>query len=195
MNITFLDPLGALLSLSATYYYTQGSKKAWPLSIVAIIINIYLYWGNGIYGQMGLEGIYFFMSLYGWYFWSTSSQQQKHAITNMPKIIFWIGLPIVVFSIYLCTALLMKYTESNIPVIDASVTVLGLCAQMMLCRKWIESWLLWLVVDIIIVFMHWIKGIPFHSATHFIYLILAILGYISWHKKIHPQEKHAFAGS
>jgi nicotinamide mononucleotide transporter len=192
MAITWLDPIGATLSLFATYYFTKARLRAWPLSIAAIIVNSFLYWNKGIYGQMGLEVLYFITTLYGWYYWSSHKQHNiGKAITHIPKKLVLLSVPILIFFTTLLANFLQNSLSSNIPWLDASTTLLALCAQLMLCQKWIECWILWFVVDAIVVALHWYKGIPFHSAIHFIYLGLAVSGYLKWRKLIqHSEDIH-----
>jgi nicotinamide mononucleotide transporter len=58
----------------------------------------------------------------------------------------------------------------------------------MLCKKWIECWGVWFVRDSGVVVLHWFKNIPFHSVTHFIYLIMAVMGYLKWRKIMAAQK-------
>lgn len=188
MTLSWLDPLGAILSISATFYFTRASKLAWPLSICAILMNTLLYGTKGIYGQMGLEFAYLLSCIYGWIFWGARSHHKQLPISHIPISILAPSLPMLGLMIYGLTLFLKAYTNSTIPFWDAVTTVLGLYAQLMICRKWIESWMLWFVVDCMTVIIHWTKGIPFHSGIHLIYLGLAVMGYLRWRKLIIDQR-------
>lgn len=189
MTITILDPMGAGLSLLATYFFTKASIHAWPISILAIVINTFLYFSKGIYGQVGLECFYLLTTLYGWFVWSQKETTKPLSITNIPKSIFWASLPIIGITIYMLSYMLKTFFDSNIAMQDATVTICSLTAQLMLCQKWIECWAIWFLVDAMIMVIHWSKGIPFHSAIHGIYLGMAILGYVRWKKQQDTQKK------
>lgn len=189
MTMTLLDPIGASLSLIATYYFTKASIRAWPLSIAAILINSILYWQKGIYGHLGLEMVYLLTTLYGWLYWQSKQAIKPRAITNMPKSLLLYAVPLLGIAIFVLSYLLKTTLGSQVPYWDASTTLLALCAQLMLCQKWIECWLLWFVVDALVVLLHWYKGIPFHSFIHFIYLGFAMSGYLKW-KRLMSKESN-----
>ncbi len=186
MNISLLDPIGAGCSILATYYFTQARSCAFPISLFAIGINSILYFQKGIYAHLGLEAIYVVSSVYGWYCWSTQTGVQlmpaTRFITRMPiltKIVFGV---LAVISIPLLALGLQTCTDSDVPYWDATTTLLALLAQWMLCKKWIECWAIWFVVDALVAILHWAKGIPFHSVTHLFYLGMAVVGYLKWRK-------------
>lgn len=195
MTLTLLDPIGAAIALLATYQFTKASFFAWPISLIAITINSYLYWQKGIYGHVGLECIYLMSTLYGWYLWIQRGPQNDHRpIRNMPQIGYSCLLIAGPILFILFSKGLQRYFNSDIPSWDAATTLLALTAQYMLCRKWIECWVIWFVVDALVVGLHLYKEIPFHAASHALYLGLAVLGYIRW-KKIKAKQLTASPSS
>lgn len=186
MTLSLLDPIGAGCSILATYYFTQARACAFPISLLAICVNSILYYQKGIYAHLGLEVTYVVSGLYGWYCWSTHSGTKlmpaTRFVTRMPvlmKILFGllalIGIPLLALG-------LQTWTDSDVPYWDATTTLLALLAQWMLCKKWIECWAIWFVVDALVVILHWVKNIPFHSLTHLFYLGMAVIGYLKWRK-------------
>lgn len=180
--MNWLDPLGASLSLICTYYFSQAKKVAWALGILAIFLNSILYWQKGIYGYLLLEAVYLVSMIYGWYTWSHKNHAgQTRLIRSLKrKEALWLTILALIAIFFL--AHLLKMTDSTIPYWDASTTVLSLLAQWLLCIKVIECWLLWFIVDAMVGGVQFYKGIPFHSAIHWLYLILAIVGFFRWRK-------------
>ena len=72
--------------------------------------------------------------------------------------------------IFATAQLLKNFTDSQIPYLDAITTVLSWIAQWMICKKIIETWFLWFVVDVIYVGLYFYKGIPAHGILLMIYL-------------------------
>src|SRR5262249_54177869 len=79
-------------------------------------------------------------------------------------------------------------TDSTIPYWDASTTILSLIAQWLLCIKIIHCWILWFIVDALIAILQFYKGLPFHSALHWLYLFMAVVGYYRW-RILYKQQK------
>jgi len=186
--MNWLDFVGASLSLISTYYFTQARRLAWLVSLFAITLNTILYWQKGIYGHLLLEGIYFISMIYGWYQWSGTRTKDSRPI----RYLSFKELGYYVLGAIIGTAAightLSTFTDSTIPYWDASTTVLCLIAQWLLCTKVIHCWILWFVVDAMVALLQFYKGLPFHSAVHWLYLIMAVVGYVKWRKLLASQE-------
>lgn len=186
--MNWLDPIGASLSLLCTYYFTSARRFAWGLELLAITINAILYWQTALFGAVLKDGIYLVSILYGWYQWSIVGAQGSFRtiryLTLKELLNFSTIAAIGIFILFQC---LSHWTQSDVPLWDAVNTVLSLLAQYLLCIKVIECWILWFIVDISIALLQLYKQIPFHSAVHWLYLGLAVVGFIRW-RKLYRQE-------
>jgi nicotinamide mononucleotide transporter len=185
MGITnILDIIGAVGAFLATVAYIRVSLWAWLISLIAIFADIFLYYTTGIYGDMALQLVYLTLTLYGWYQWKFGgTQHQGLPITRISlKQSLKLAL-IAIIGIFVVFYLLRNYTDSRIPFWDATTTVLSLIAQWMVCRKIIENWFLWLVIDSMYFGMYFYKSIPFHALLQLIYFGMGIIGYLYWRKK------------
>lgn len=189
MTISWLDPIGACLGLICTYYFTKANRFAWILGLITISINAVLYFQKGIYGRVGLEGLYFISMIYGLYHWGRAPSQQKERPIRSLGLQESLGYSLLALTaIWGLATCLQHYTQSNVPYWDATTTILCLLAQWLLCRKVIESWILWFFVDAMVALLECYKGIPFHSAVHWLYLGMAVMGYIRWSKMFREQK-------
>ncbi len=188
--MNWLDPIGASLSLICTYYFTSARRFAWVLELLAITINAILYWQTALYGAVFKDGIYFLSILYGWYQWSSFGPTHRTIRYLTLKESLNLGL-LAVVAIAALSQGLLHFTQSDVPFWDATNTVLSLIAQYLLCIKVIECWILWFIVDISIATLQFYKQIPFHSAVHWMYLGLAVVGYIRWRKLYQKQGQPA----
>ncbi len=185
--MNWLDPVGAGLSLICTYYFTAARRIAWPIGMAAIALNSILYWQKGIYGSVMLEGVYFLSMIYGLFTWSSSRKTltfQDIRFLNFGQI----GkLTLLAVAGTFVLSFILQKSGSDIPYWDALTTTLALIAQGLLCLKYIHCWILWFIVDAMMAIMQLYKGIPFHSAIHWMYLIFAVMGYLRWHKIVKSQ--------
>ena len=187
--LKFLDLTGAVLSFLSTIAFTREHLSAWPLGLLAATINGYLYLHQGIYADALLELLYFGLIFYGWYLWLYGGSAHKgvsirHITAKESCTLLFIGLATSLTLGFL----LNHYTHSTIPYIDATTAIFSLLGQWMIGKKIIECWALWFSVDATYVWLYLNKGIPFHSVLMMIYLCIAIMGYISWSKKISTKE-------
>lgn len=182
--MTILDPIGASLSLLSTFCFVNAKRAAWIVGMLAILVNTTLYFFKGLYGQVALEGVYMVSMVYGLVLW-TSSQNENKPTLLISRLTPTHGIGLAVLNIVGVTVawwLLSHFLNSTVPMLDALILCLSLTAQWLLCRKVFECWIVWFVVDAIVVWVHAQKGIPFHSGVHFIYLFLAVAGHFRWKK-------------
>ena len=132
----FYDLFGACASFLSTYYFIHKNVKAWPISLVAIAVNGWLYWQKGIYADMCLESFYFICAAYGWTMWRKSTAIQP---TQTPKSLAWknwVLIIVVIGGLYeLVFFLLTTFTHSSVAKLDALTTSLSLVAQALMCHK------------------------------------------------------------
>lgn len=190
--MNWLDPIGAGFSLVCTYYFTTARRLAWLLGMIAIVLNVVLYWQKGIYGSLVLEAIYFASMVYGWYQWSSGSTRVERTIRYLTLKETLQLLPIALLGVVALIIALKTLTDSDIPYLDGTATALSLLAQWLLCLKIIHCWILWFIVDALMACLQLYKGLVFHSAIYWLYLILAVMGYFRW-RKIYLSENNGIA--
>jgi nicotinamide mononucleotide transporter len=78
--------------------------------------------------------------------------------------------------------ILINFTDSTVPWADAFTTALNIVGTWMLARKYIEQWYVWLVVEVVSVWLYAYKGIYFYSALYCIYTVICVLGYYKWRR-------------
>jgi len=186
-----LDITSSLFSFACTALYIRASALAWPIGLVAIVIDFFLYSQTGIYGDMSLEVFYFISTLYGWHAWVRGGKHKtalpiSHSSWRQIALLSIIALT----GITLTTLFLIHDTNSQIPYLDSSTTVLSLIAQWLICRKKIETWILWFFIDATYGALFIIKGLPAHSILHFVYTGMAVMGYWQWYRKMKKTELH-----
>lgn len=180
-----LDFSGAALSLLSTYYFTRENLLAWPAGLFAAAINLCLYLQKGIYADSCLEGFYVVLSVYGWYQWQYGNTGRTElSITHISNALALKLALIAITSSIVLSYCLSQYTNSTVPYLDATTTVLCLIAQWLTCKKIIESWFIWLTTDIMYLWLYSHKAIPFHVGLMIIYLGMAVLGYLLWQNSL-----------
>jgi len=73
-------------------------------------------------------------------------------------------------------------TDAALPYADAFATVASLVAQWLLVRKRLESWLFWIVVDVVSIAMYAMKGLFLTSGLYAVFLVMAAAGFLAWRK-------------
>jgi nicotinamide mononucleotide transporter len=100
------------------------------------------------------------------------------------------GILATIFFFFILKFLLINYTNSTVPNIDAATTAIFIVAMWLMALKKIENWIYWIVGDLITIPMFFYKGLVLTSFQYTVFLILAVLGYLEWRKKINEQTKN-----
>jgi len=183
-----LQIAGIVLGLLYLWLEYKAHIGLWIVGLIMPCVHGYLYYISGLYADCAMNGYYILAGIYGWLIWTHGTKKNKILeITHTPlKVIpSIIGIYVLVhIAIYL---FLVKLTNSTVPFWDSTTTALSIIAMWMLSRKFVEQWLVWIVVDGITVGLYIYKGIPYTAGLYALYTILAIAGYLRWKKEI---EKH-----
>ena len=74
----------------------------------------------------------------------------------------------------------IRYRDSTVPWWDSLTTSLSIIAMWMLAHKYVEQWLVWLVVDIVSCGIYIYKDLYFTSFLYGLYTVIAFFGYLKW---------------
>ncbi len=190
---TWLEVIAVLTGLLSVWYCRLENILVYPIGIVSVLIYVYICHGAGLYADMGINVVYFIMSVYGWYSWTHKPKEEEpiqiSVLTRKQQLL---SIGFIVSSYILLYFVLHHYTDSNVPHIDAFTTSVFIVAMYLQARKKVESWLLWIIGDIVSIPLYFYKGLIFTSFQFSVFLILAIMGYIEWRRShIESQRLHA----
>lgn len=184
---TWVQWLGMTTGLVGVWMSIKEKIAAWPLFITCYGCYVYISYHHGLIALMGMNIIFICISLYGLWKWSrkrTNEADKLRISRTQPS--HW---PLVLASLILGTVglgwLLYTKSTSNLPFFDAFATCCGFVAQWMLSRKQIETWLFWVISDIIylLIFLQagdWPSVILFSG-----FIVLAVKGWRDWRPLIH----------
>ncbi len=136
---------------------------------------------------MFLQLYYVLMGFYGWIHWaridSASSNKKELPVSKLKlgQAILFLMLTLLLW--LLIAKLLMRFTDSPVPWIDAFTTAFSFTATYMLARKILEHWIIWVVVDFISVALYFYRGLYPSIILFAIYTVLAVFGYLEWKKQ------------
>jgi nicotinamide mononucleotide transporter len=184
LQTTLLEIIAVIFGLLSVWYSMKVNILVYPTGIVSVIIYVYICFFAGLYADMGINFVYFIMSVYGWYNWTRPrTDKLRLPVTFSSKQHHLIAVGGTIVSFVIIRAVLIAYTDSNVPNIDAFTTSVFIVGMWLMAVKKVENWIYWIIGDIVSVPLYFYKGLVFTSFQYFIFLILAIMGYIAWRKE------------
>jgi len=187
----WLDILTTILGLIYIWLEYRASIALWIVGIIMPILDVWLYWTHGLYGDAGMAMYYTVAALYGlciWKFKKTKTLKLELPIIHLPKkkylpvtVTFFMAWGIIYY-------VLVTWTNSTVPVLDAFTNALSFVGLWALARKYLEQWLFWIVVDAVCCYLYITKGIPFKAGLYGLYVVIAVMGYFKWKSMMHHAQ-------
>ncbi len=186
--INYQEFFGTLISLIYLFFSVIQNKWLWPLGFVSSAIYVIIFYKAGIYADMGLQLYYVVISVYGWYNWTKLQNKQNQngkvkSVLKMHSLIFTLVIITVLLFVFL-SQILIHFTNSTVPYVDSFTTALSITATWMLAKKYLEHWLLWIVVDTVSAGVYFYKELYITIFLYVVYSIFAIIGYFMWRESI-----------
>lgn len=187
--MNFYEITGVVFGLACVWLTAKQSIWSWPLGIINVSAFVATFYNARLYPDMWLHIVYLLMGIYGWAKWGMGSiklgePDKKLAITRIQdnEIIAWCW--VWPFSIIAMGHFFETHTRSAAPYVDSAITVFSLIANYLLCRKILENWLIWMIVDVIAISLYTYKGLYLTAGLYMVYLIICVIGYKTWKKEL-----------
>lgn len=177
----WLENLGIITSLICIWLNTQQNVWGWFWAIISSAIYSIIFYQARLFSDMGLQGVFILLSIYGWYAWLFSSKGKN--VLFVSKIPIKISLTCVAFfTIFTLISgyLFSQYSKASLPYLDASLTAISLIATWMTARKYLENWILWIFANVAYVGMYLYKGLNGTAVLYILLIVLAAKGYRDW---------------
>lgn len=202
LSTHWLDIVTTILGLIYLVLEYRASIALWVVGIVMPAMDIYLYWSHGLYGDAGMAVYYTLAAIYGYAVWkfgakwkamikrkgsdkkegasAVSSSSEELPVTFFPRRLILRTLVFFVLAWAATYYVLVAYTNSTVPLLDAFTNALSFVGLWALARKYVEQWLFWIAVDVVCCYLYVVKGIPFKAGLYGLYVVIAVMGYCKW---------------
>ena len=192
--MSYLEFFGTLAGLAAIWLQAKAVVWNFAVGLINTILFFFLFYQVQLYPDMFLYLFYFITNLIGWWRWTHPKQfeeDKKHElrVSFMKRkqfaVIFFTGITgTLLFGTFaenihdIFPRLFPK--PSAFPYLDSFVAVMSVITTYLLINKKIESWIFWIMIDIIATYMYFAKGINFVALQSLVYCFIAVYGLWNW---------------
>lgn len=180
-----LEWVAVICGVASVIYSMRENILVYPTGIISVLIYVYLAFEYKLYADMGVNGYYFVMSVYGWYYWTNTDGNKDQipvTINSLRENFYSVGIMAGSFGILVFV--LINFTDSDVPFWDASTTAFAILGMWLMARKKLENWIAWIITDLISIPLYFYKGLVLTSFQFLIFTILATMGYFAWKKSL-----------
>jgi nicotinamide mononucleotide transporter len=182
--VTWLEIVAFMLALLMVWANMRVRPVAWPLAIVSSLLYALLFADSRLYGEAGLQFVFIGVALWGWWQW-----QRGHGRDGAPLQVRqmdvrsrWAVAAATLAAWPLLGVLLQRATDSDVPFLDALPTVASITGQILLGRKLVENWPVWVGVNIVSVGLFAYKALWLTAILYGLFTVLALVGWRAWRR-------------
>lgn len=181
-----LEIFAAVITVISIVLTAVENIWCWPTGVVSVVLYAWIFWQARFYANAGLQIIVFLpLIIYGWYEWLHGGRNDTELKVSRTPLWGWVVTVLAGAVATGAAAWWMKvHTDAAMPLADAGTTAFSIVAEAMTARKWIENWLLWIVVDSVSTWMFVVQKLYPSAVLYGIFVPLAVYGWIEWRKSL-----------
>ncbi len=177
---------GFVLALAMVVCSIKELHWSWPLAIASSVLYFFVFKDSLLYGEAGLQLVFALLALWGWWQWLRKGPDDQPAL-NIQRLSargWWWVLAASALLWPALALLLQNFTNSDVAWWDALPTALSLVGQALLGRKYLENWLVWLLVNLISIALFAHKALWLTCVLYALFTVMSLWGWRAWQKRL-----------
>ena len=181
----WLEFIAVVTGVASVIFSRKENILVYPVGMISTGIFIWLYITHGLYADASVNFYYTVMSIIGWVMWSKKTDGKTALIITASSNRDWKNSFIFFLICWAILFLLLShFTDSTVPIADSFTSAAAFTGMWLMNKKKLENWTWWIITDLASIPLNFYKHLVFTSFQYLVFLILAVMGYITWRKKI-----------
>lgn len=188
---TCIEIFGVAAALVYVFLEIRQRRSMWIVGMISSAVYVYVFFAAKFYADAALSAYYVAASFYGMWCWRGSGAKSETAGDNKTHMlpvsratlrqgVVCAGAAAVLWGAL--RAVLVLWTDSPVPTGDSFTTALSIVGTIMLARKILEVWFVWVAVNAVSASLYLYKGLYPTAALYIIYTMLSFYGFWQWKK-------------
>lgn len=183
-----LELISVFFGLGYVVLAARKSIWCWLFGIIGSLSSIYLFAEySKLYAEAILSIYYVITGVIGWVQWNKPNVELPIVKKELKYHLAFIGLA-TVGSIGFYFFVTNVFTDAARPLIDSFTTVFSFFATWITIRRWLGSWIYWVVIDVVSTILYWSKDLNIYAGLMLLYSVFAIYGFYEW-LKLYKKEQ------
>lgn len=179
--------IGFVTGALCVWLAVRQNVWTFPVGLANNAVYVVLFASSGFYAGAALQVVYIVLGTLGWVWWVRGGTGGTALVVRRTPRWAWAASA----AAFLCLAAVLAWvlgtwTDSEVPTLDAVTTSLSLVAQLMLGRKWIGNWWVWIVADVVYVWMYSTSGLYLTAVLYAGFVVLCAVGLRDWRRELAP---------
>ena len=179
-----IEIAAALLGVINVLLVVRRSVWNYPFGIAMVALYFFVFWDAKLYSDSLLQIFFLLIQLYGWWAWA-HAERAGHGVVvrwldNKARLRWMLGTGV---AILLWGSGMARFTDAAAPMLDATTAGLSVSAQILQSLRRVESWVLWVTVDVLAIGLFAWRGLGVTAWLYALFLLLAGVGLFEWRRK------------
>lgn len=185
-EVSLLELVAVITGALGVWLGTTGKKITWPWWAVSSLLYAWLFFEWQLYASAALQFVFIAAAIWGWLGWAPTGAKPRSASNKQRVLVLMIGI-----IVWLALAPLLKSIGAAAALPDSFGLIFSLIAQIIMVKEFTETWVVWLIVDLMYTVLYANQGLWFTSVLYGVFTLIAVRGWLNWarnNKKIINNE-------
>lgn len=190
--MNWLEWVAAGLGVINVALVVRRSIWNYPFGLAMVSLYFVVFTEAKLYSDALLQVFFVVVQLYGWRNWVRARAEAGEVPVGLMTARERIGWGAATLAVSLAWGLAMaRFTDAVAPVVDAGVAGFSVSAQLLMARRRIENWVVWIGVDIVAIGLYASRGLNWTAGLYGLFLILCLFGLRDWLRALRAQQATA----
>ncbi len=196
-ELSHLEFWATLTGGLAVWLSAKENVWSWVIGLVSVSLAFVLFYQSQLYPDMFLQIFFFVTNIIGFYLWkfppkanANSNNELKISRMKPTNLVLFIVLGLIGTFLFGRFAANLHHLfprlfhlPSSFPYADSFILVMSVGTTFLMMKKKVETWWMWLVIDVISTVLYYSKDIKLYSLLYFAFCFIALFGALDWTKK------------
>lgn len=205
-DLSWIEAIGTVAGLLCICLASLEKISNYAFGLINVTLFAIIFFQIQLYASLLLQLFFFGANLYGWYAWSRQGNDNQAALQirwlTLPKALGWlaaiviaIGLmtvyidPVFAFLTRVAVSVMQSFgmnvtqpvlEPDAFPFWDSCMMVLSIAAMILMTRKYVENWILWVIVNMVSIVIFALQGVYAMSLEYLLLMFVAVNGARMW---------------
>jgi len=195
-DLSWIEAVGTLAGLLCIWLASLEKISNYAFGLINVTLFAIIFFQIQLYASLLLQLFFFAANIYGWYAWSRQNSQQEAELQIVyinPVFAFLTRVAVSVMSGFGLNVTMPELQPDAFPFWDSCMMVLSIAAMILMTRKYVENWLLWVIINVISVAIFALQGVYAMSLEYLLLTFIALNGSRMWIKSARERGSHALS--
>ena len=176
-----LELIGVVATLLNVWLLARNKVLGWPVGLVAVAAYAVVFFDAKLYADTLLQGFFLVTGILGWLEWRYGgAKRTERPITRLSPRGWALTLLAIVATSAMLGGAFHLFTDAARPFLDSALTGASVVGQLLLVRRVLDNWVVWIAADVLYVPLYLSRDLPLTALLYAGLIVLAWKGWRDW---------------